>query len=65
MNDRIAELMRSKGLHKHISEDCQHRMEMLAELIVEECAYAIQDFVNHRQPASEYPELLKNHFGFK
>lgn len=38
MNDRIAELMRSKGLHKHISEDCQHRMEMLAELIVEECA---------------------------
>ena len=44
MNERIAELMRSKGLHKHISEDCQHRMEMLAELIVKECA----DIINHR-----------------
>jgi hypothetical protein len=38
VNEQIAELMRSKGLHKHISEDCQHRMEMLAELIVQECA---------------------------
>jgi hypothetical protein len=65
MNERIAGLMRSKGLHKYITEDCQHRMEMLAELIVEECAYAIQDFVNHRRPASEYPELLKHHFGVK
>lgn len=37
MNERIAELMRNHGLHKYISEDCQHRMEMLAELIVEEC----------------------------
>ncbi len=37
MNERIAELMRNHGLHKHISEDCQHRMEMLAELIVREC----------------------------
>jgi len=44
MNERIAELMRSKGLHKNISEDCQHRMEMLAELIVRECA----DIINHR-----------------
>jgi hypothetical protein len=38
MNERVKELMLSKGLHKHISEDCQHRMEMLAELIAEECA---------------------------
>lgn len=37
MNEQIAELMRSKGLHKNISEDCQHRMEMLAELIIDEC----------------------------
>jgi len=44
MNERIAELMRSKGLHKNISEDCQHRMEMLAELIVLKCA----DIINHR-----------------
>ncbi len=37
MNERITELMRNHGLHKHISQDCQHRMEMLAELIVREC----------------------------
>lgn len=30
--------MLEHGLHKHISEDCQHRMEMLAELVAEECA---------------------------
>jgi hypothetical protein len=41
MNERIAELMRSKGLHKNISEDCQHRMEMLSELIVRECLNVI------------------------
>jgi hypothetical protein len=41
MNERIAELMRSKGLYKNISEDCQHRMEMLSELIVRECLNVI------------------------
>ena len=30
--------MLDHGLHKHITEDCQHRMEMLAELVAEECA---------------------------
>ena len=38
MNERIKELMLSKGLHKYIDPDCQARMEMLAELIVKECA---------------------------
>jgi hypothetical protein len=38
MNERIQDLMISKGLHKYISADCQARMEMLAELIVRECA---------------------------
>jgi len=38
MNEQVADLMRRHGLHKNISEDCQHRMEMLAELIVQECA---------------------------
>ena len=27
--------------------------------IVNECAYTIQKFVDHRLPASEYPDLLK------
>lgn len=37
MNQRIAEIMRNHGLQKNISEDCQHRIEMLAELIIQEC----------------------------
>ena len=63
MNERLKTIMESHGLHKYISEDCQHRMEMLYNIIVQECAYTVQDYVNHRRPASEYSELLKYHFG--
>ena len=38
MNDRLKQLILDHGLHKYITEDCQHRMEKLAELIAEECA---------------------------
>lgn len=38
MKERLKQIMLDHGLHKHITEDCQHRMEMLAELIAEECA---------------------------
>ena len=30
--------------------------------IVNECVYTIQKFVDHRLPASEYPDLLKKRF---
>ncbi len=63
MNERIADLMRSKGLHKHISEDCQHRMEMLAELIVRECAKIAAN------PApgchSSFDKIILKHFGIE
>ena len=36
--------MLNHGLHKHITEDCQHRMEMLAELIVRECIDKIETY---------------------
>ncbi len=62
MNERIAELMRSKGLHKHISEDCQHRMEMLAELIVRECA-GIDLYWLSEQDRKAVAEKIKQHFG--
>jgi hypothetical protein len=58
MNERIAELMRNHGLHKHISADCQHRMEMLAELIVRECA----DIADRAEPYKAN-DLIKQHFG--
>jgi hypothetical protein len=34
-----------------------------AELLINDCALAIQDFVDHRFPASEYPDRLKRYFG--
>jgi hypothetical protein len=70
MNKRIAELIRSKGLHKHISEDCQHRMEMLAELVINECAQACINMGNNYEikSAGQYQAELfafaiKKHFG--
>jgi len=70
MNKRIAELMRSKGLHKNISEDCQHRMEMLAELVINECAQACINMGNNYEikSAGQYQAELfafaiKKHFG--
>jgi hypothetical protein len=34
-----------------------------AELIVRKCAETVQDFVDHRFPASEYPVRLRRYFG--
>ena len=36
MNEQVKQLMIKHGLHKYISEDCQSRMEMLAELLEKE-----------------------------
>lgn len=38
MNENLKNLMLKHGLHKHISEDCQSRMEFLAEVLIRECA---------------------------
>ncbi len=57
MNKRIADLMRSRGLHAYITEDCQHRMEMLADVIVRECVWIIDN-----DGTSE--DILK-HFGIE
>jgi len=37
MNPKVAELMRNHGIHKCLSEDCQHRIEHISKLIIEEC----------------------------
>ncbi len=58
MNQRLKEIMLAHGLHKNISEDCQHRMEMLAELIVRECA----DIADRAEPYKANDNILR-HFG--
>ncbi len=65
MNERIAELMRSKGLHKYISEDCQHRMEMLAELIVLECASLFELTFTDEQYQRRIDKTIRKHFGLE
>ena len=37
MNERLKQIILESGTHKHISAECQHRIEMVAELIVREC----------------------------
>lgn len=62
MNEQIKRLMLSKGLHKCITLDCQSRMEMLAELIVEECnQYALRNWEHGHLLGKD----LKRYFGFE
>lgn len=63
MNKRLKQIMLEHGLHKHISEDCQHRMEMLYELVVRECC---DIFVELRtRPADLAVKDVKKHFGIE
>jgi hypothetical protein len=58
MNERLKQIMLAHGLHKYITEDCQHRMEMLAKLIVQEC-------IDHAFANGDNIAYLKEHFGVK
>lgn len=72
MNDLIRELMEQAGITTNLDTDyfdkdmnkwVDYFSEKFAELIVRECSETVQDFVDHRFPASEYPERLKKYFG--
>ena len=72
MNERVKELMVNHGLHKYITEDCQHRMELLAELIVRECMRMCEvtemSFVTHdcdveASGAITVKRFIAEHFG--
>ena len=66
MNERLKEIMLQHGLHKHISEDCQSRMEMLYNVIVKECIDIVKPTEHHEVWAEDYVggleglELLDN-----
>jgi hypothetical protein len=63
MNQRIAEIMRNHGLQKNISEDCQHRIEMLAELIVRECIEICLTGTDTQMTCEGAAQKIKQHFG--
>jgi hypothetical protein len=68
MNKHIDDLLYHSGL---TAQGCwdelgtyeQEAIEKFAELIVRKCAETVQDFVDHRFPASEYPVRLRRYFG--
>jgi len=39
------------------------QLQRFYELVVTECATAVQDLVDRQVPASEYPDRLKEYFG--
>ena len=41
----------------------REEVDGLIELIVRECSAIVQDCVDRRVPASEYPDVLKQSFG--
>lgn len=41
----------------------QPDLELFAKSIAQECAVLVQTCVDHRIPASEYPNLIREHFG--
>lgn len=70
MNEKIREMAKeatrlSEHPHRSGSGICltDDLLKNFSELLINECALAIQDFVDHRFPASEYPKRLKRHFG--
>lgn len=73
MNERIRELAVQAGAmevkhNTNIPEALSlngEEIKNFAMLIIRECALTVQDFVDHRFPASEYPSRLKKHFGVK
>ncbi len=63
MNQRIQVLAEQCRIEEY--NQCGDLMEFgfdeekFAELLINECAETVQDFVDHRFPASEYPVRLR------
>lgn len=44
------------------ANEYDYELNQYSELLVKECSAIIQNFVDQRIPASEYPRLLREHF---
>ena len=76
MNEQLIKIGLESGMLNYVDNETprhyflsghadEQDLEKFAKLIVQECAETIQDFVDHRFPASEYPVRLKRYFGIK
>jgi hypothetical protein len=48
--------------HKHWNDDESNRLKRFADLIIKECIALVDNAVMHRIPASEYTEIISQHF---
>ena len=60
MNERLKQIMIESGTHKYISAECQHRIEIVAELIVQECVDIADEYDG---VGSTIVSRIKKHFG--
>ena len=60
MNERLKQIMIESGTHKYISAECQHRIEIVAELIVQECVGIADEYDG---VGSTIVSRIKKHFG--
>ena len=63
MSERVQQII--KEAERNWYETHRVYDEILIELVVKECAETIQDFVDHREPASTYASKIQQHFGVK
>lgn len=54
MNPTLKSLMHNHGLHRYVTEDCQHRMEVLASLVAEHCAQICMSQADRRNIRSAF-----------
>jgi hypothetical protein len=64
MNKRIEKLIDDAKLTA-VCEMFEDELVQFAESIIRECAEKVEDLKDHRIPASEYADNLREHFGVK
>jgi hypothetical protein len=63
MSDKITEVAKQAHFTIYASPMWNNTGERFAKMLINECAVVVQDLVDHRVPASEYPDRLRQHFG--
>jgi hypothetical protein len=70
MNENLKQLVEQAGYYPDECDSIRpnfHDVERdrymkFSQLLVEQCAQIVQNAVDHRIPASEYPTLIRQHF---
>lgn len=62
MKNALKELMIKSGTHKHISKECQDRIELVAEYIVKECIEICEKGSNTQTTSSGAANMIRQHF---